>query len=50
MIPDEALRTKVEENLENMPRSSLERWDTFVNTYNQFCKEVSKTYNKILCS
>lgn len=41
ILPDEALRTKVKENLEKMPKNSLERWDTFVNTYQHYCKEVS---------
>ncbi|XP_046965416.1 DNA primase small subunit [Vanessa cardui] len=39
MIPDEALRKQVQENLERMPTSSIERWKSFVNNYNQFCKE-----------
>ncbi|XP_072943475.1 DNA primase small subunit [Epargyreus clarus] len=39
MIPEEALRNQVEKALERMPESSLERWETFVAIYNQFCKE-----------
>ncbi|XP_026495024.1 DNA primase small subunit [Vanessa tameamea] len=39
MIPDEALRKQVQENLERMPTSSIDRWKCFVNNYNQFCKE-----------
>ncbi|XP_047527571.1 DNA primase small subunit [Vanessa atalanta] len=39
MIPDEALRKQVQENLERMPTSSIDRWKSFVNNYNQFCKE-----------
>lgn len=48
MLPDEALKTKVKDNLEKMPKNSLERWDTFVNTYQHYCKEVSNYYYKDL--
>ncbi|CAH2232748.1 jg15496 [Pararge aegeria aegeria] len=47
MIPDETLATQVQENLERMPRSSLERWDTFVTTYNKYCKENINATRKI---
>ncbi|XP_047510158.1 DNA primase small subunit [Pieris napi] len=47
IIPDEALRTQTQETLENMPSSSLERWETFVTIYNQYCKQNSNAMRKI---
>ena len=41
MIPDETLRKLIQENFERMPVSSLERWESFIETYNKFCKEVN---------
>lgn len=42
LIPDETLRSQVERALQKMPESSTERWDTFVNIYETYCREVSK--------
>ncbi|CAF4773891.1 unnamed protein product [Pieris macdunnoughi] len=47
IVPDEALRTQTQETLENMPSSSLERWETFVTIYNQYCKQNANAMRKI---
>ncbi|CAK1552139.1 unnamed protein product [Leptosia nina] len=38
VIPDETLRKQTEETLDKLAPSSLERWEAFIQIYNQFCK------------
>lgn len=40
MIPDEALRSQVQKHLGSMAENSLDRWKTFINTYENYCREV----------
>ncbi|XP_022117030.2 DNA primase small subunit [Pieris rapae] len=47
IVPDEALRNQTHETLEKMPPSSLERWETFVSIYNQYCKQNPNAMRKI---
>lgn len=42
LIPDETLKSQVERTLQKMPESSTERWATFVNVYETYCREVRK--------
>lgn len=44
LIPDETLKSQVERTLQKMPESSTERWVTFVNLYETYCREVSKNH------
>ncbi|VVC94385.1 unnamed protein product [Leptidea sinapis] len=39
IIPDETLRHQIEKVLDKMPTSSLQRWESFVDIYNNYCKE-----------
>ncbi|XP_026329757.1 DNA primase small subunit [Hyposmocoma kahamanoa] len=47
LIPDEQLRSQVEKALQKMPEASTERWVTFVNLYETYCRENSNTTRKI---
>lgn len=41
MIPDETLRSLVKKSLESMAEASLDRWNTFINVYENYCREVN---------
>ncbi|KOB78113.1 DNA primase, partial [Operophtera brumata] len=47
MIPDENLKSQVGKVLQKMHDSSLERWHTFINEYDMYCRENGSAVRKI---
>lgn len=47
MIPDETLRSLVKKSLESMPEASLDRWNTFINVYENYCRESGNNVRKM---
>ncbi|XP_026757951.2 DNA primase small subunit isoform X1 [Galleria mellonella] len=47
LIPDETLRSQVAKKLEKLPQSSLERWTSFVSTYEAYCRENGNAMRKL---
>lgn len=41
MIPDETLRAQIQTNLGKSMAQSLEKWHSFVNLFESYCKDVS---------
>ncbi|KAJ0180442.1 hypothetical protein K1T71_003846 [Dendrolimus kikuchii] len=47
IIPDEGLRSQVEKVLDKMNESSVQRWMSFINIYESYCRENTNAVRKI---
>ncbi|XP_037869283.1 DNA primase small subunit isoform X3 [Bombyx mori] len=47
LIPDDALKSQVETTLKKMQEPSLNKWNTFINIYENYCRENGNVIRKI---